>query len=209
MASTGDLRRQIDRRRAADGRQSSGVLRFKPPSEIRSIRHDSSVDLRRVTRRLEHHANHVVRPLFSSRGAIGGRRRRLRVLPAARSAAVVFRSWSIAGWHVWPRKTRRPQSACASRTGSNGSKLNVRLTERRPHVLFHDAALDGKSNAQGTIKQHTLAELKEVDAGSWFARRFAGAKLLELSEYFRAGQRQDQPLPRLQRRRIRRAWSMK
>ena len=61
-------------------------------------------------------------------------------------------------------------------------EVDVRLTKDGVHVLFHDDALDGKSDAGGPVADRTAAELADVDAGSWFSRRFAGEKLLTLAD---------------------------
>ena len=63
-------------------------------------------------------------------------------------------------------------------------EVDVRLTKDGQHVLFHDGGLDAKTNGTGTPRDHTLAELEGLDAGSWFAKRFAGAKLLSLANCF-------------------------
>src|SRR5262249_18541733 len=50
------------------------------------------------------------------------------------------------------------------------------------HVLFHDDELDGKTVATGRVRDRSLAELRSVDAGSKFSRRFAGERILTLEE---------------------------
>lgn len=61
-------------------------------------------------------------------------------------------------------------------------EVDVRLTRDGQHVLFHDDTLDDKTAAHGRVREHTLAELREADAGSKFARRFAGQRILTLAE---------------------------
>lgn len=61
-------------------------------------------------------------------------------------------------------------------------EVDVRLTRDGQHVLFHDDTLDDKTDGHGRVRERTLAELREVDAGSKFARRFAGQRLLTLTE---------------------------
>ncbi len=62
------------------------------------------------------------------------------------------------------------------------AEVDVRLTRDGHHVLFHDGRLDGKSNGKGELKDRTLAELLALDAGAWFAPRYAGEKLLTLKQ---------------------------
>ena len=82
-----------------------------------------------------------------------------------------------------PENTRAAIDMCSA-DGLEWVEVDVRLSKDGRHVLFHDGTLDGKSNGTGTVKEHTLAELKELDAGGWFAKRFAAAKLLTLEECF-------------------------
>jgi glycerophosphoryl diester phosphodiesterase len=63
-------------------------------------------------------------------------------------------------------------------------EVDVRLTKDGKHVLAHDAVLRSGTNAELTIAEHTLEELKQVDLGSNFAARFAGERMLSLAECF-------------------------
>jgi len=56
----------------------------------------------------------------------------------------------------------------------------VRLTRDGKHVIFHDSRLEGKTNGSGAVEGLTLAELLALDAGSAFAARYAGERLLSL-----------------------------
>lgn len=60
-------------------------------------------------------------------------------------------------------------------------EVDVRRTADGHHVLAHDVTLDGNAGA-GPIVQLPLAELKKLDAGSWFAKRFSTARVLTLDE---------------------------
>jgi glycerophosphoryl diester phosphodiesterase len=61
-------------------------------------------------------------------------------------------------------------------------EVDVRITKDGHHVLFHDAALQSKTGGSGTVRDHTLAEIRALDAGAHFARRFARARILTLAE---------------------------
>jgi glycerophosphoryl diester phosphodiesterase len=65
------------------------------------------------------------------------------------------------------------------------AEVDVRLTRDGHHVLFHDDELDGKTDATGRVRDHTLAEVRAADAGSKFAPRFAGERILTLEEGLR------------------------
>jgi glycerophosphoryl diester phosphodiesterase len=62
------------------------------------------------------------------------------------------------------------------------AEIDVRLTKDGRHVIIHDDTVDGTSNGMGLVAELTLDELKKLDAGEWFARRFAGNRLLTLPE---------------------------
>lgn len=61
-------------------------------------------------------------------------------------------------------------------------EVDVRITKDGHHVLFHDGELRGKTDGSGPVRDHTLAEVRALDAGSKFARQFAGARILTLEE---------------------------
>jgi len=60
--------------------------------------------------------------------------------------------------------------------------VDVRLTKDGQHVLFHDDRLDTKTDGTGRLRDRTLTELRTVDAGTNFAPRFAGTRILTLAE---------------------------
>ncbi|MBC8257959.1 MAG: hypothetical protein H8E38_02995 [SAR324 cluster bacterium] len=61
-------------------------------------------------------------------------------------------------------------------------ELDVCLTSDRIPVVIHDKTLDRTTNGSGLVAEHTLAELKELDAGSWFSAKFSGVKIPTLEE---------------------------
>lgn len=72
--------------------------------------------------------------------------------------------------------------------GLDAVAVDVRRTRDGQHVLFHDAMLDAKTNGAGPLTDHTWQQLWLLDAGSWFAPRFAGARMLTLEEALRLAQ---------------------
>lgn len=75
-----------------------------------------------------------------------------------------------------------PAIELAIRDGIEWVEVDVRLSADRKHILFHDSNLDGKTNGKGPLKEKTLEELLSLDAGSPFAPRFAGTRLLSLKD---------------------------
>jgi glycerophosphoryl diester phosphodiesterase len=61
-------------------------------------------------------------------------------------------------------------------------ETDVQLTRDGHLVLFHDTRLDRTSNGIGPVGERTLAELRELDLGSWFDTSFAGMRIQTLGE---------------------------
>lgn len=70
----------------------------------------------------------------------------------------------------------------AMKGGADMIELDVQLTRDGEVVVFHDETIDRCTDGRGTIGGHTLAELKKLDAGSWFHPRFAGTRIPTLAE---------------------------
>lgn len=70
----------------------------------------------------------------------------------------------------------------AAEMGVNFIETDLQLTRDSKLVAFHDAQLGRTTKGQGLIREHTLAELRELDAGSWFDPKFAGEKIPTLEE---------------------------
>lgn len=49
-------------------------------------------------------------------------------------------------------------------------------------VLFHDDTLDRTTDGTGPVREHTLPELRELDAGGWFGPAFQGTRIPTLVE---------------------------
>lgn len=65
---------------------------------------------------------------------------------------------------------------------ADGIETDVQLTKDLIPILIHDEILDRTTNGFGYVKDYTFAELKELDAGSWFSNKFANTKLISLQE---------------------------
>jgi len=61
-------------------------------------------------------------------------------------------------------------------------ELDVTLSRDRKVVVIHDETLDRTTNAKGVVADFTLAELKQLDAGSWLDAQFAEQQIPELRE---------------------------
>jgi glycerophosphoryl diester phosphodiesterase len=63
-------------------------------------------------------------------------------------------------------------------------EVDVRQTKDDQFVLYHGKRLEEMTDGKGTPEEHTLEELRKLDAGVRFAARFQGARLLTLRQAF-------------------------
>ena len=62
--------------------------------------------------------------------------------------------------------------ALALREGADGVEFDVRLSADGVPVVIHDATLRRTANRRERVSSMAMAELENVDVGSWFNRRF-------------------------------------
>lgn len=72
--------------------------------------------------------------------------------------------------------------AAALDAGAEMMELDVTLTRDRQLVVIHDDTVDRATDGAGTVSAMTLADLRRLDAGSWFDPRFAGERIPTLDE---------------------------
>ncbi len=70
----------------------------------------------------------------------------------------------------------------AVKYGADGIEFDVQLTGDRIPVIIHDSSLERTTNGKGKIREKTLTELKQLDAGSWFSAEFKEEKIPTLEE---------------------------
>jgi glycerophosphoryl diester phosphodiesterase len=70
----------------------------------------------------------------------------------------------------------------AMQAGCDMIELDVTLTNDRKVVVIHDDTLDRTTTGKGPVKDHSLEEIKKLDAGSWFDPRFSPERVPEISE---------------------------
>ena len=68
--------------------------------------------------------------------------------------------------------------------GADGVELDVHLSADGVPVVMHNFNLEESTDGAGHITDKTLAELKELDAGSKFAPEFAGERIPTLAQVF-------------------------
>src|SRR5205814_4104078 len=55
-----------------------------------------------------------------------------------------------------------------------GFEFDVQRTKDGHLVCLHDSTLDRTTNGQGNVSEHSLDQIREPDAGRWFAPECAG-----------------------------------
>lgn len=100
-----------------------------------------------------------------------------------------------------PRKSRSPQIVC--HRGANAFapentlpaaricfdqaldfvEIDIRTTSDGHLVVMHDASVDRTTNGQGLVGDLTLADIKALDAGSWFGDLHKGTAVPTFSEF--------------------------
>lgn len=72
----------------------------------------------------------------------------------------------------------------AARLGADAIECDVRLCGDGKPVVIHDDTVDRTTDGRGAVARLTLADLRRLDAGSWFASRFRGERIPTLEETF-------------------------
>ena len=73
----------------------------------------------------------------------------------------------------------------AIEVGADMFELDVLLSRDGRVVVIHDDTLDRTTDGEGKVAAFTLAEIKKLDAGSWFSAEFAGERIPTLEEALR------------------------
>jgi glycerophosphoryl diester phosphodiesterase len=63
-----------------------------------------------------------------------------------------------------------------------GFEFDVARTKDGHLICIHDDTLDRTTNGSGKVADKTLAEIRKLDAGSWFSPQFAGEKVPTIEE---------------------------
>lgn len=66
--------------------------------------------------------------------------------------------------------------------GADMAELDVQLTLDGEVVVFHDEDITRCTNGRGRITDYALVNLKKLDAGSWFDKKFSGAEIPMLAD---------------------------
>ncbi|MBU5437472.1 glycerophosphodiester phosphodiesterase [Tissierella sp. MSJ-40] len=66
--------------------------------------------------------------------------------------------------------------------GADGIEIDVHKSKDGHLIVCHDEKVDRTTNGSGYIKDLSLQELKNLDAGSWFSDKFKGERIPVLEE---------------------------
>ena len=66
--------------------------------------------------------------------------------------------------------------------GADSLEFDLQLSADRIPVIFHDETLTRITGVAGKVREKTLAQLKKLDVGKWFAARYAGQTIPSLAE---------------------------
>lgn len=76
-----------------------------------------------------------------------------------------------------------PAVAAALAAGFEYVEVDLALTADGHAVLMHDAAVDRTTDGHGLLARLTLADVRALDAGSWYATRYAGTQVPTAKEF--------------------------
>ncbi|PKR82436.1 glycerophosphodiester phosphodiesterase family protein [Heyndrickxia camelliae] len=61
-------------------------------------------------------------------------------------------------------------------------EMDLRQTKDNKLVLMHDSTLNRTTNGKGDVSRYTLKQLKKLDAGSWFSKKYKNERIITLEE---------------------------
>ncbi|MDD4356017.1 MAG: glycerophosphodiester phosphodiesterase family protein [Smithellaceae bacterium] len=113
--------------------------------------------------------------IYNARDNGGGRAQDVR--PAGPLTIIAHRGASA----YYPENTIASFKAAIA-MGADMVELDVQMTQDGEVVVFHDEEITRCTNGRGRIADHGLVNLKKLDAGSWFDKKFSGAEIPLLSD---------------------------
>ena len=75
-----------------------------------------------------------------------------------------------------------PAFRLAIEMGADGFENDIHLTKDKVFAVCHDSTINRTSTGSGSIREMTLAELKQYDFGVKFSEKFAGTRISSLDE---------------------------
>ena len=75
--------------------------------------------------------------------------------------------------------------------GATFIETDLQLTRDSRFVAMHDGTVNRTTNGQGKVHDMTMAELRKLDAGSWFGSQFVGERIPTLEEILEFSKKND------------------
>ncbi|MCC4815870.1 glycerophosphoryl diester phosphodiesterase [Vibrio lentus] len=94
-------------------------------------------------------------------------------------SSIIVGHRGVAGTHPENTKVSIEQAA---NLGLKWVEVDIQVTLDDQLVVCHDHTLERCSDGKGRVDEHTLAELRLLDFGSWKSEQFTGEKILTLTE---------------------------
>ncbi len=77
-----------------------------------------------------------------------------------------------------------PSFQLAKKLGVYGVEMDIHTSKDGELIVMHDETLDRTTNGKGLIRDHTLLDIKKLDAGFKFGSKWKGTKVSTLREVF-------------------------
>ncbi|HZQ06566.1 MAG TPA: glycerophosphodiester phosphodiesterase family protein [Anaerolineae bacterium] len=74
----------------------------------------------------------------------------------------------------------------ARELGADGIELDVQLTKDKIPVVIHDDTVERTTNSKGRVSDLTIAQIAQLDAGSWKTEDYRGEPIPTLAQVFDA-----------------------
>jgi glycerophosphoryl diester phosphodiesterase len=75
--------------------------------------------------------------------------------------------------------------------GATFIETDLQLSRDAHFVAIHDATVNRTTNGKGAVHDLTLAQLRNLDAGSWFGSEFSGERIPTLEEILQFSKKND------------------
>jgi glycerophosphoryl diester phosphodiesterase len=75
--------------------------------------------------------------------------------------------------------------------GAGFIETDLQLSRDARLLAIHDATVNRTTNGQGTVHDMTAADLRKLDAGSWFGSEFAGERIPLIEEILQFAKKHD------------------
>ena len=75
--------------------------------------------------------------------------------------------------------------------GASFIETDLQLSRDARFVAIHDDVLNRTTNGQGAVRDLTLAELRKLDAGSWFGSEYTGERIPTIEEILEFSKKND------------------